>query len=67
VLVPLAQAHSGTADWLAALEAAGSGTPLSDPMFVGTVFIPSNEVGEIAQLAVTHSTRACGWCDSCTA
>lgn len=44
VLVPLAQGHSPVGDWLAAVEAAGPGTPLSDPMFVGTVFVPHNEV-----------------------
>lgn len=44
MLVPIAQARSPVGDWLAALEAAGPGSPLSDPMFVGTVFIPNNEV-----------------------
>lgn len=46
VLVPLAQAQSPVGDWLAAVEAAGPSTPLSDPMFVGTIFIPSNEAFE---------------------
>jgi hypothetical protein len=44
VLIPLAQGRSSVGDWLAAVEASGPSTPLSDPMFVGTVFIPHNEV-----------------------
>jgi hypothetical protein len=44
VLVPLAQAHTPVGDWLAAVEAAGPSTPLSDPMLVGTIFVPHDEV-----------------------
>jgi hypothetical protein len=50
VLVPLAQGKSHVGDWLAAVEAAGPSTPLSDPMFVGTVFIPQNEVRGCGEL-----------------
>lgn len=42
--MPLAQGGSSVGDWLAAVEAAGPSTPLADPMFMGTVFIPYNEV-----------------------
>lgn len=48
MLVPLAQGRSPVGDWLAAVEAAGPSTPLSDPMLVGTVFIPHNEVRAVA-------------------
>lgn len=44
VLVPLAQAQSSTSHWLNAVEAAGPETPLSDPEFTGTIFIPNNAV-----------------------
>jgi hypothetical protein len=60
VLVPLAQGRSPVGDWLAAVEAAGPSTPLSDPMFVGTVFIPHNEVRAEWQLAHTHVIDASG-------
>ena len=53
VLVPLAQGKSPVGDWLTAVEAAGPGTPLSDPMFVGTVFIPHNEVRTCCDLGST--------------
>lgn len=50
MLVPLAQGGASVGDWLAAVEAAGPSTPLADPMFVGTVFIPHNEVRSGAAL-----------------
>lgn len=43
-LTPLAQAASPLGAWLAAVDAAGPLTPLSDPLFEGTVFIPTDQV-----------------------
>jgi hypothetical protein len=45
VLVPLAQSQASIDHWLDAVEVAGSATPLANPLFEGTVFIPSDEVG----------------------
>lgn len=45
MLVPLAQAESPVSHWLEAVDAAGPETPLADPTFQGTVFIPDDAVG----------------------
>ncbi|WIA08507.1 hypothetical protein OEZ85_007941 [Tetradesmus obliquus] len=48
VLVPLAQAASSIDHWMEAVDAAGAATPLSDPSFEGTVFIPNDAAFEAA-------------------
>ena len=42
-LTPLAQARSRVGAWLAAVDHLGPLTALSDPLFAGTVFVPSDE------------------------
>jgi hypothetical protein len=52
VLVPLAQAASSVDHWMGAVDAAGPATPLSDPSFEGTVFIPDDLVRDKSRTAV---------------
>jgi hypothetical protein len=49
VLVPLAQAALSVDHWMEAVDAAGPATPLSDPSFEGTVFIPDDVVSTPCQ------------------
>jgi hypothetical protein len=55
VLVPLAQAASSVDHWMEAVDAAGPATPLSDPSFEGTVFIPDDVV------SAQHSCLVVWW------
>lgn len=59
MLVPLAQAASSVDHWMEAVDAAGAATPLSDPSFEGTVFIPNDAVST-QYLTLLRSVVACG-------